>query len=101
MIKDALKQFDTKYEKVSEALFNVYRREMDAIIDVVNKSSISNVSESLVAGCHYWVKVDDDSEYKPATVREMYKDGSMYFCFTNGSVKECHFVRDYKPLNFN
>lgn len=45
MIKDALKQFDNEEEKVSEVLFNVYRREMDAIIDVVNKSSISHVSE--------------------------------------------------------
>lgn len=45
IIKDALKQFDSNEEKVSEVLFNVYRREMDAIIEVVNKSSISNVSE--------------------------------------------------------
>ena len=74
---------------------------LEAVPELKNYVFISNVSESLVAGCHYWVKVDDDSEYKPATVREMYKDRSMYFCLTNGSVKECRFVMDYKPLNFN
>ena len=87
--------------KFMDELFEENTKLAMELEEVKNNSSISDVSESLVAGCHYWVKVDDDSEYKPATVREMYKDRSMYFCFTNGSVKECHFVRDYKPLNFN
>ncbi len=42
LIKNALKKFDDKQEKVSEILFNVYRREMDAIIDVVIEAKNSN-----------------------------------------------------------
>ena len=79
MIKDALKQFDTKDEKVSEVLFNVYGREMDAIIDVVNKSSISNVVVN-VAVCEH---KNEDWKYDESGV-DMYctkcKDSEVELC---------------------
>lgn len=54
----------------------------------------------VVSGSYYWVKCFKDSEYEPAKAKDRYGNGVMYFCFTNGSVKECKYVVDYKELNY-
>ena len=55
---------------------------------------------AVVSGSYYWVKCFKDSEYEPAKGKDRYGNGKMYFCFTNGSIKECKYVVDYKELNY-
>lgn len=54
----------------------------------------------VIDGSYYWVKPFKDKEYEPAKAKNRYRNGKMYFCFTNGSVKECKYVVDYKELNY-
>lgn len=55
---------------------------------------------TVVEGKYYWVQCFKESEFEPAKARDRYDNGEMYFCFTNGSVKECKYVEDYKELYF-
>lgn len=54
----------------------------------------------IISGSFYWVKCFTKDKYEPAIAKEKYGKGEMYFCFTNGSVKECKYVSDYKELNY-
>lgn len=54
-----------------------------------------------VSGSYYWVKCFKDSDYEPAKAKDRYGNGVMYFCFTDGGVKECNSVVDYKELNYH
>ncbi len=42
MIKSVLQNFDTTDDKVSETLFNVYRPEFEALIDMINQNFTPN-----------------------------------------------------------
>ena len=70
----------------------------------VARANLSKVKELLnmpvVSGSYYWVKCFKDSEYEPAKAKQRYGEGEMCFYFTNGSVKECRYVADYKELNY-
>lgn len=48
MIMDCLAQFNDKNENVAETLFNVYPSEMDALVRLLKKCRIANVSVSLL-----------------------------------------------------
>lgn len=61
---------------------------------------VKNCSIPVVSGSYYWVKCFKDSEYEPAKAKDRHGNGELYFCFTNGSVKECKYVVDYKELNY-
>lgn len=66
----------------------------------LNKLQTQALTIPVVSGSYYWVKCFKDSEYQPAVAKDRYGKGVMYFCFTNGSVKECKYVVDYKELNY-
>ena len=66
----------------------------------LNLEETANSDLGVVSGSYYWVKCFKDSEYEPAKVKDRYGKGVMYFCFTNGSVKECDSVVNYKELNY-
>ena len=50
-------------------------------------------------GSYYWVKCFTDDKYEPTVAFDYYDNGTMYFKFLNGAVRECRLVADYKKLN--
>lgn len=52
----------------------------------------------LIRGKYYWVKCFSESKYEPARCSDRYRNDNLHFCFTNGSIKECDKVKDYKEL---
>jgi hypothetical protein len=51
-------------------------------------------------GSYYWVKCFTDDNYEPTVATDYYKNGTMYFKFLNGAIRECRRVVDYKELNY-
>lgn len=54
----------------------------------------------IVSGSYYWVKCFTDDKYEPTVAVDHYNNGTMYFKFLNGAVRECRLVADYKELNY-
>ena len=54
----------------------------------------------VVSGSYYWVKCFTDDNYEPTVAVDHYGNGTMYFKFLNGAVRECNRVADYKELNY-
>lgn len=55
----------------------------------------------LVENSFYWVKPFHADEFEPAKCRDRYRDGRLWFTFTNGSVMECkdaHEVVNLLPI---
>lgn len=59
-----------------------------------------NSSLGVVGGSYYWVKCFTDDKYEPTIAVDYYGNGTMYFKFLNGAVRECGLVADYKELNY-
>ena len=53
---------------------------------------------AIVSGSYYWVKCFTDDKYEPTVAVDHYNNGTMYFKFLNGAVRECRLVADYKEL---
>lgn len=53
---------------------------------------------AIVSGSYYWVKCFTDDKYEPTVAVNHYGNGTMYFKFLNGAVRECERVADYKGL---
>lgn len=58
--------------------------------------------EEPIEGQFYWVKCFRDDKYEPAKAVDRYNKGVIYFCFTNGSIKEAKHVFDWDktPLTY-
>lgn len=69
--------------------------------ELIGNPQAGNSPLGVVSGSYYWVKCFKDSEYEPAKAKDRYGKGVMYFCFTDGGVKECNSVVDYKELNYS
>ena len=54
----------------------------------------------VVSGSYYWVKCFTDDKYEPTVAVDYYNNGTMYFKFLNGGLRECRLVEDYKELNY-
>jgi hypothetical protein len=48
---------------------------------------------------YYWVKPFKGEDFEPAKARDYHRNGTLYFCFTNGSHMEVKRAFDYIPLN--
>ena len=57
-------------------------------------------NRTIVSGSYYWVKCFTDDEYEPTVAVDYYNNGTLYFRFLNGAVRECGRVADYKELNY-
>ncbi len=55
---------------------------------------------AIVSFSYYWVKCFIDDKYEPTVAVDHYNNGTMYFKFLNGAVRECRLVADYKNLNY-
>ena len=61
----------------------------------------NNAVFPFVSGSYYWVKCfTDDVSYEPAIASDYYQNGTMYFKFLNGAIRECSRIADYKELNY-
>jgi hypothetical protein len=99
-------------ETIIEAYLFLRKNNMsvpDETLDFMKHAALEKLQESKVKNSdlfsipvvndnYYWVKCFKDSEYEPAKAKDRYGNGEMYFCFTDGSVKECKHVVDYKEL---
>ena len=55
---------------------------------------------TVVSGNFYWVKPYYKDEFEPAKAKDKYQNGTLYFCFTNGSIMEVDRVWEVELLNY-
>jgi len=63
-----------------------------------NKNTEKQCDIHIVSGSYYWVKCFTDDKYEPTVAVDYYNNGTMYFKFLNGAVREWKMVADYKDL---
>ena len=64
------------------------------------ESEAKQCNIAIVSGSYYWVKCFTDDKYEPTVAVDHYNNGTMYFKFLNGAIRECGRVADYKELNY-
>ena len=51
-------------------------------------------------GMYYWVKCTEKDDFEPAMAVDYYENGSLYFKFINGSIKEVKYAFATEPLEY-
>jgi len=65
-----------------------------------NKPQKPQFNIAVVSGSFYWVKPYYNEEFEPAKAKDQYQNGTLYFCFTNGSIMEVDRAWEVEPLNY-
>lgn len=54
---------------------------------------------SIMKDNFYWVRPFEKDEFEVARCKDRYRNGKLWFCFTNGSVMEVERAWEVEPLN--
>lgn len=64
----------------------------------MSKEVKPKLNVTITEGDYYWVKPFSKSEFEPAKCKDRYRNGLLWFCFTDGSVMEIKSAWAVEPL---